>query len=536
MHFDLALLVLFAVATFVAILARRLRMPYTVALVVAGLVLGTSRLFTPPHLTKELLYAVFLPGLVFEAAFHLDAKRFWQNKYAITGLAVPGVLVAIGLTAGLLTGLGGVLHLAEGFAFAHALVFAAMIVATDPIAVVGLFKSLGAPKRLAVIVEGESLVNDGTAVVIFSLVLAAVSGGHVTALGGVAEFVRVVGAGVAIGLAMGVAASRLTSLIEDPMVEITITVMAAYGSFSIAERFHFSGIIATLAAGMVCGNYGAKTGMSPSTRLAVESFWEYVAFSLNSVIFLLIGFEVRLSSLGASWRAILLAYLAVMLGRALTVALTRLLLRRSSERMPRSWGAVLTWGGLRGSLSMVLALALPAQFPHRELLITMTFGVVIVSILLQGLTMGPLLRRLGLAHGGRAHEALERLRAELVAARAGASSLDAMARAGTVPAYLIAEARARYEARIERAEHEGKEIHLQAAELQEEARRTADRQLLSVERDAVQQAVRSGALDEDAAEAFLRALDAQLVALKEGLPTPEPLPIETATSAPEPKE
>ncbi len=183
MNFELALLVLFAVATFVAMIARWLRVPYTVALVVAGLVLGATHVFVPPHIKKELLYAVFLPGLVFEAAFHLDAKRFWQNKLAITGLAFPGVLVAIGLTAGLLTPFADALHLAEGFSFRHALVFAAMIVATDPIAVVGLFKSLGAPKRLATIVEGESLVNDGTGVVIFTLVLAAVSGGHVTALG-----------------------------------------------------------------------------------------------------------------------------------------------------------------------------------------------------------------------------------------------------------------------------------------------------------------------------------------------------------------
>ena len=170
MHFDSAFVMLFAVATAVALVARWIKVPYTVALVVAGLVLGSARVIDPPHLTKELLYAVFLPGLVFEAAFHLDAQKFWQNKLAIHALAIPGVAAAIGLTAILLQPVASALHFVDGFGMRHALVFAALIAATDPIAVVALFKSLGAPKRLTVLVEGESLLNDGTAVVFFTLI------------------------------------------------------------------------------------------------------------------------------------------------------------------------------------------------------------------------------------------------------------------------------------------------------------------------------------------------------------------------------
>lgn len=175
----------------------------------------------------------------------------------------------------------------------HGLVFGALIASTDPIAVVGLFKSLGAPKRLAVLVEGESLLNDGTAVVLFTLILGIAQGQEVSTGAAVLDFVKVVGMGVLIGVAMGFAVSKVIQRVEEPMIEITLTTIAAYGSFVAAEQLHYSGVIATVTAGMICGNYAVRTGMGPTTRIAVESFWEYVAFALNSIVFLLIGFEVH---------------------------------------------------------------------------------------------------------------------------------------------------------------------------------------------------------------------------------------------------
>jgi CPA1 family monovalent cation:H+ antiporter len=374
MHAEIAFIALFTVATAVAIAARRLKIPYTVALVVAGLALGTIKAFDPPHLTKELLYAVFLPGLIFEAAFHLEFKKFWQNKIAIHALAIPGVIVALLLTALILTPAIRALHLTEGFTFEYGLIFGALIVTTDPIAVVSLFKSLGAPKRLAVLVEGESLLNDGTGVVLFTLILGIVASGSFSLGLAVFDFVRVVGMGMLVGVLFGYTISRVIQQIDDPMIEITLTTIAAYGSFVAAEYFHFSGVIATVIAGMLSGNYGARTGMSPTTRVSVEAFWEYIAFALNSIVFLLIGFEVELKALVGSWHFILLAYLATMLGRAVVVYVVSFLLKATKERMPWSWSAVMTWGGLRGGLSMVLALGLPADFPFRDLIITMIFG------------------------------------------------------------------------------------------------------------------------------------------------------------------
>ncbi len=398
MHFESTLVLLFAAASVVALIARRLRIPYTVGLVLAGLGLGAAHVDHGFHLTKELLYAVFLPGLLFEASYHLHFADFKESARAIVALAVPGVVAAIGVTASLLVFSSHATGVASGFGWPHALVFSALIAATDPIAVVALFKTLGAPKRLGVLTEGESLVNDGTSIVLFTIVYSAVTtGGGFGIAAGAFEFLKVVGFGCLTGGAVAFVTSLVLKRIDDPMIEITLTTVTAYGSFVLAERFHFSGVISTVTAGMVCGSYGAPRAMTAATPVALESFWEYVAFALNSLVFLLIGLEVRIGALFAALAPITIAFLAVTLGRAAVVFAVSALLRKTAERIPWTWSVMLTWGGLRGALSMVLALALPSDFPQRDLVVTMTFGVVLLSIVLQGTTAGPLLRRLGLA-------------------------------------------------------------------------------------------------------------------------------------------
>ena len=515
MEFGIAFVVLFAIATGVAIASRRLEIPYTVALVTVGLLLGAVHLFEPPHLTKDLLYALFLPGLLFEAAYHLEFSRFWKNKLTIHSLAIPGLMAAIALTAAILAPVTEVLDLEEGFTYLHALVFASLIAATDPIAVVGLFKTMGAPKRLAVLVEGESLLNDGTAVVIFTLVLVLASGGHLSFGHAFGQFLVVAGMGVVIGGVIGIAVSWLTSKIDEPMVEITLTTIAAYGSFIGAEHFHFSGVIATVVAGMLCGNYGARSGMSPSTRVAVESFWEYVAFALNSLVFLLIGFEVKLEELAASWLPILVAYGAVMLARAAVIFFVSGLLRRTRERVSWAWTTVLAWGGLRGALSMVLVLGLALDFPHRDLMVTMTFGVVVLSILVQGLTMAPLMRWLGVVQPRVAYEAYERHRGVARAATAALDRLDDLARERSLRADVVAELRAEYEARADRAEAAIEALHLEREDLREEEKRSAERLLLATEKEAIQRDHHQGQVSRDALEELLADVDARLLALDE---------------------
>jgi monovalent cation:H+ antiporter, CPA1 family len=516
MHFELAFVLLFSIATAVAIAARYFNFPYTVALVVAGLTLGAVHAFEPPHLTKELLFAILLPGLIFEAAFHVEFRKFWKNKLAIHALAIPGVVAAVALTALILSPVVGGLDLVPGFGLMAALVFAAVIVSTDPIAVVGLFKALGAPKRLVVLVEGESLLNDGTAVVLFTLIVAVAQGGQFTVGGATMDFVRVAGMGGLIGCAIGFGIAQIIHRVDDAMVEITLTVIAAYGSFVLAEHFHYSGVIATVAAGMLCGNWAADVGMSPTTRVAVESFWEYLAFALNSVVFLLIGLEVEVASLLASWKPVLLAYVAVLVGRAVVVYGVSALLRLTSERVPWAWSAVLTWSGLRGAISMVLVLGLPDDFPHRELLVNMTFGVVVLSIVFQGLTMAPLLKRLGVTGVKDPYqEKYELARGRVGATHAALTALEALRRTRDIPADVLAQLEADYQKKAERAEAELSALKLQTSRFHEEEHQEAVRRMLIVEKDSLLKSYQRGVISKEAFEHLSTELDARLTQVKD---------------------
>lgn len=513
MNLDSILVLLFIVATTVAIIAKQLRLPYTVALVVAGLLLGQLHAFEPPHLTQDLLFAVFLPGLLFEAAFHFDFNLFRRDRSLILTLAVPGVLAGIFLTATILVPVAAALHLTDAVTWTHALVFGALVAATDPIAVVGLFRSLGAPRRLAALLEGESLLNDGTSIVFFGIILAIAGGAAVSVSSVVLDFIRVVGIGIGAGFIVGLMVSTIIQRIDEPMLEITLTTIAAYGAFAVTEQLHGSGVIATVVAGMVCGNYGARTGMSPTTRVAVESFWEYVAFALNSIIFLLIGFEVRIADLVAYWPLILSAFLAVTVGRAAVVFVLSPLAARGVDRIPPSWRVVLSWGGLRGGLSMVLALSLPVTFPNRALLVATTFGVVILSILLQGLSMAPLLRRLGVARSQADRTAYDRNRGELKAVQSALQELDRMGHAGQADRAGMATLRAEYEARLVGVEQELDRMREANADLRAADLLQARRHLLMVEKAEAIEADHQGLLNREAYEAVLADIDARLVQL-----------------------
>jgi len=380
---------LFSAATAVAIAARWLRLPYTVGLVLGGLALGALPLEARPHLTRDLLFAVALPGLLFEAAVHLREDDLAGTTLGIAALAVPGIVVILAVTAPLMRALVPQLGLFD------ALAFAAATVATDPIAVVATFREVKAPRRLAALVEGESLFNDGTGVVVFNLVVLAATGAALSLGSAALQFVVVSAGGAAIGALLALLIVAVLRKAGDPMIEVTLTVIAAYGSFALAERAHASGVIATVVAGLVCGRAGRR-GV-PASLDVLHTFWEYVAFALNSVVFLLIGLEVKPLALLRDWLPIVVAYAVVTAVRFAVVFATAALLRRSRERQPWRWTVVASWSGLRGALAMVLALSLPDSFGARDLIVHLTFGVVLLSIVVQGLTMGKLLRWLRVA-------------------------------------------------------------------------------------------------------------------------------------------
>lgn len=513
METETIFILLFVVATTVAIAVRRLAVPYTVALVFTGLVLGMFHAFETPHLTKALLFGIFLPGLLFDAAFHTEFKQFQRNRLTILSLALPGVVVAILLTALILTPFATLLDFMPGFTWQHALVFGALISATDPIAVVAIFKELGVPKRLAALLEGESLLNDGTAMVFFTLSLALATGSVVTASGLAFDFTKIVGMGLLIGSGIGLMVSHVIKQVNDPMIEITLTTIAAYSSFLTAEHFHYSGVIATVVAGMICGNYGAP-GMSPSTRIAVESFWEYIAFALNSIVFLLIGLEVQFQALLNYWQAILVAYLVVMGGRTMVIFGVSLLLRGTREHIPWTWSMVLTGGGLRGALSMVLVLSLPYDFAYREALVAMTFGVVILLILIHGLTMSRMLKWLDIVNEYRMRNAYELKRGELLTAHAALAEIEQMSRAHLIHPDVLDELRRQYSQKAERAKSALARLHLEARQFKDEEAQWARRHLQAVEKSAVIDASRRGVFTQSVQEELLADIDARLLRLE----------------------
>jgi len=385
-------------AAIIAMLAKRLRIPYTVALVFGGLLLGAIRIpllsplqsgNRPDWLTTDVILILFLPALVFEGGVKLDLRELFRNSVPLLLLANAGVFLA-SLTTGY------VVHWLIGLPVLVALLFGSIISATDPISVLAIFKDLKVSKRLSLIIEGESLLNDGTAVVLFGIVFGAVVAEKLSVPRSVVQYLLAVAGGAILGSALGYVASRITGAVDDPQIEITLSTILAYGSYLLAFHLHLSGVIATASAGLILGNFGSKTRMSVRTRTAMESFWEYVSFVMNSLVFLLIGLEIHVRQLLRNWTLVTLAVAAMLLGRVLAVYLLIPLSNRFSEKISFRWQPVIVWGGLRGALALALALSLPSTFPYREQILDLTFGVVIFSIVVQGLTIKPLLNLLKL--------------------------------------------------------------------------------------------------------------------------------------------
>ncbi len=382
------LVLLLLVAAAVSMLGRKLRLPYTVGLVLTGCALVFSPLSLDIGLTKALIFTAFLPPLIFEAALQIPWQELRKDLLVVLVLATPGLLLATGVAA---FGMHTLVH----WPWETALLLGVLLAATDPVSVIATFKEAGVEGRLRLLVEAESLFNDGTAAVLFGMVLAATGGAGMSAWAVTQSFFLTVLGGVLCGALVGGGALLLLGRTEDHLVEITFTLIAAYGSFLLAEHFHLSGVLATLTAGMLLGNLGPLGILTTKGRAEVISFWEYVAFVVNSLIFLLIGIRLAHHSFGAVLVPIMTAIICVLLGRALAVYGCCILFQGSRWRVSAAHQHILFWGGLRGALALALVLGLPDSLPLRDTLITVTFAVVAFSVIVQGLTVTPLLRKVG---------------------------------------------------------------------------------------------------------------------------------------------
>lgn len=376
--------VLLLVGSTVAVVDRFVPVPYESLLALFGLVvgftIGSGRL---PAIGGDLILFVLLPGLLFDAAYRLDWQVLRGNLAAVVALATAGV----GLTA-LVVGVLG--HWVLGLAMPLAILLGAMVAPTDPVSVTALLRRLGMPDRLLNLFEAESLVNDGTGVVVFTIALAASASGAVAPASMAVDFVRLAGGGLVVGLAVGFAASLVTSRIDDVRVELSLTAVAAYGGYLLGDLLHVSGLLVVVVAGIVIGNLGRPRGMSERTQQAVDIFWDYVSFVLNTVTFVLIGLAVPLQQLIADPVAIAIGVLVAIVARAASVYLLLPPLWPLRQRVPLRWQHLLVWGGLRGAVATALALSLTGAGPAYEQVRTLTYGVVLASILLQGATIGPM--------------------------------------------------------------------------------------------------------------------------------------------------
>ncbi len=406
--FEITAILMVLTALFSYINYRVLHMPTTIgvmfiALVVSlgivtmgglGLDIGqarVARILATIDFNRALLHGM-LSFLLFAGAMHIKLDDLTSQKWAITVLATAGIVVSAFIIGGLAWIMLGFLGIPASFIYC--LLFGALISPTDPVAVIGILKTAGVPKDLETKIAGESLFNDGIGVVVFLIILELAQGGGEVTVGRVALlFVEEAVGGVLLGLAIGVLSYQMLKRVNNYQVEVIITLALVMGGYALADRIHTSGPIAIVVAGLLIGNHGRAFAMSEITRARLDDFWELVDEILNALLFMLIGLEVLVMPFTrALLIAGLLSIIITLFARWASVG-GAVLLMRSFRTFSRGSVKILTWGGLRGGISVALALSIPTV-PERMTIITITYIVVVFSIVIQGMTLGKLVDRI----------------------------------------------------------------------------------------------------------------------------------------------
>jgi len=507
------LIVLLLVATAVALVTRRLRIPYVVGLVLAGLAITKQALPESVGLNPDVILNLFLPILIFEAAINTDISRLRSTIKPIALLAGPGVVLSAVITAVLL-------QTWLALAWITAAAVGVILTITDTVSVIVAFRNVPVPARLTTIVEGESLFNDGIALVLLSLISTIHLQGSFSLSDGLQQIaIACIGGGV-LGVGLGYLCVGLFRQLDDALSNILLTVAVSLGTFQIGQALGVSSAIAVVIAGLVIGNFGFRQ-TSASTRVTLLNFWEYAGFGVNTFIFLLVGLEVEPRILLQTIPAALLAVVAYQIGRILAIYPLLFLLQFCDRPLPLRWQHVLIVGNVKGSLSMALALSLPFTLPGRPEVITLVFSTVLVSLVGQGLSLPGFVRRLRLSEPSAQRQRLETLQLNMITAKAAQAELKHLLQFGGLPKSLYEELFATYQARIATAERELRDLYNQRIADGISTRQEQNhldgtwRRLYLAEKGAINDAIRQGLLSDAAAQAHLQTLDEKLLSLKD---------------------
>jgi Na+/H+ antiporter len=506
------LLALIVAVAGLSVLARVVRVPYPILLVLGGLVLGFVPGMPAVELPPELVLVAFLPPLLYWSGFFSSPRHLWADARAISLLAVGLVLVTTVAVA-------AIAHaMVDGMTWPAAFALGAIVSPTDPLAASAIGRRLGVPRRLLTVVEGESLVNDATALVAYRIaVAAAVSGTFVAWQAGLRFLVTAAG-GVAVGLLVGWLVAELRRRLDDPVVEIVVSVFTGYAAYLPAELLGVSGVLAAVAAGLYLG-WRAPELASASTRLLGFSFWEVLVYLANAVLFILVGLQLRpiLEDLGGTAVAVLVGQgvlvsavvVAVRLGWGFSVPyLVRLVDRRRSQvvrRMGARERLLIGWSGMRGAVSLAAALALPLDFPMRNLILFLTFSVILATLVVQGLTLPALIRRLNLEEDDA--EEREEVRARLAATHAALDRLDELAGADWTRDDTVERLHGLYEFRRRRLKARGGWLEDDGSEDRSQAYQRLLRELLQAQRQAIVLLRNQGQISNDVMHRIERELD-----------------------------
>lgn len=521
---ELSVVVLLTVAAAMAIVVKRIKVPYTVALVLVGLAFAFFPNFVDLDFSAELILGLLIPPLLFEATLHLPWPKLKADLVPILIYAIGGTMLGTFAVGWLVWALVGVPWLA-------AVAFGALISATDPVAVIAFFKSLGVTKRLSVLVEGESLFNDAVAFVAFTLAVSAAAPDESFGIGNaIGDFLIVGGGGLAVGIVLGWFVSQVVlARVDDALIETTTTLALAYGSFLVAEEFglifgiedlHFSGILAVVASGLIVGHIGL-TNTSPTTRITLEYFWEVLAFLVNSLVFLVIGLKINLREIDIGENAfnVLVAIGAILVTRFVIIYGFGAIHSRvqPSRRVPNNFKHIMYWGGLRGAISLALALLLEeSDFSPAvvDTLLVMTFGVVLFTLLVQGTTITALISKLGMSGMEENQRHQQEIQARIYSRRAGAAEIKRLGAEGVLFASMAKAMQHTYEADVTEARTELSGHFDAHPELEVAMLLQARRDALVAEQSAIGEMVRSGFISTEVGHHAAVELNNRMAALE----------------------